>query len=275
MRDNSEHKGHDEEEDVAKRDKVEVQEQVWLLLLFLIPLGMWKKERELNKEQISTASPVTQTLYRTFVVKRKLSCNANLSYWSWGLGSDRNNEVVDPAIWNKLLLLGVRVQPRRSRRLKSLDIWREFRVELLLLGIKQNQLRLFCDLIWSYPGVDPEHGEEIIDQIWPGNAMWSPRGELENVARERGEEHLEYPTYPAATTNRPKISRRNWMEGWMVRKTSNRKCLQLQLENMLCTFSPSTFYLPCGVFFNRAVAVDGTYTPLTVCYMSVCPQINR
>ncbi len=77
-------------------------------------------------------------------------------------------------------------------RVRSSDIWRELRVELLFLGIKRSQLREFGHLVRMPPGrlpsrfsshiqlgrhprVDPKLAGGIMYVIWPGNASASPR----------------------------------------------------------------------------------------------------
>lgn len=116
------------------------------------------------------------------VVNRGQSCKAKLSiYQSIDVTCGHELWVVTKRmrLWIQAakitFLLGVAGLSLRDK-VRSSGIWRELRVELLLLRIERSQLRWFGYLIKMPPG-HPNHTGEILSfyLIWIGNASGSPR----------------------------------------------------------------------------------------------------
>ncbi len=169
------------------------------------------ESNRLLEREISAASAVMRSMYRSVVVKKELSCKAKLSIYRsiyvptltyghelWVI-TKRTRSRIQAAEMSFLR----RVAERSLRdRVRSSVTRKELREEPLLLDIEKSQLRWLGHLFRmppeSLPGEvfrarptgrrpreDPGHAGGIMSPEWPGNASVSPPEKQEEVSRER------------------------------------------------------------------------------------------
>jgi len=187
-----------------------------------------KMEREMDRP--IGASAVMRALYRSVVVKRDLTVHLRskpaYGHKLWVV-TERTRSRIQAA---KMSFLRRVAGLSLKDRVRSSDIRRELRVELLLLPVKRSQLRWFGHLIRMPPGRLPlevfrarpngrrpwgRHRTRWRDYI--SHLAWEclriPREELESVAGEKEAWGALLSQLPPATQTR--ISGREWMDGWM------------------------------------------------------------
>lgn len=123
----------------------------WVNVLSRIGTGfVWKYDTFIYRTffRIRSAAGVMQSLYRSVVVKRELSCRQNTLFASQSLSfftypSDWNNKVASEVVEMRSFYRDTALV--FHDRMRSLAIWESIRIELLL-WIERSQLRLFGNI---------------------------------------------------------------------------------------------------------------------------------
>lgn len=152
-------------------------------------------------------------LYWTVVVKSVLSPEATFSIYQ--LGHELLVVIKRMRSWIQEAEMSIhcRLAGLNMRdKVRSLDIWREFRVVPLLLERETAPGKLPLEVFYaprSHGSPKTPQRDHIAHLAW--EHLRIPQEVLESSW---GEEYLEYPAWLAPTVSRPEISGRKWMDEW-------------------------------------------------------------
>lgn len=106
------------------------------------------------------------------------------------------------------------------------------------------------------------HAGETTSPCWPGNALGSPREELEEVTGER----LGFPAKVAAPATRPRIRCREWMDGWIF--TSFLFAILLRFDSVIHTVETNAYCASCfsvHLYFYTVYTIFFSYQAFALC----------